>query len=640
LTEASGYDIVATNDVLIPLSDGVRLAANLLLPVNAGPVPAIVVYFPYLKDLHGLGPIRTWQRHFARRGYACLTVDMRGTGASEGTPAPCFAASEKEDAAEMLASIASQPWCNGVTGMWGISYSGSSALAAASLNPPSLKAIVPMHGTANEFLGFLWPHGCRPAWWTEASWGPMMTLLALLPPLHRDPDRRWASVWHERLARVEPPPFAWHRTPFETYMGWQTDASAVRAATYAVSGWHDYYPQATLDYFNAIPAPKRVMIGPWKHEFPDLAVNGAIDHLSEMDRWWDRWLKGIESGIERDPPVMIWRQGDAVWGYEETWPPTGAQIEEWFAADGGQLTRARPSDAGADRHHVDPSVGLHLLPWDPQAPVVPMPYDRSADDHRALTYTSAPFSADVELLGQPEAVVALSSDVAELPLSVHLTDVAATGHSTLICQGWVSAARASGGRLGSDEVSEITVPLYSTAYRLPAGHRLRLVIAGADFPLLWPAVRNPTLTVHRSPVHATRVRVPIAPLRPLPLAQPVFGRPAVTTGEDGSIERWDNRVIRDLAGESASFEQHTETTRRLEDGTMFRSSATNTSTIPTARPADTVLTTNLDATLDYPEGTAVTTVKAVQTRERYHIHGRITIAGKPFFDRSWELPLT
>lgn len=278
------FAITEQQNLLIPLPDGTQLAANLILPDAAGSVPAIVVYQPYLKDLHGRGTILEWQEHFARRGYACLTVDIRGTGASDGIMAPPFSPAEREDATAMLGWTAAQPWCDGTTGMWGISYSGSTALAAASLRPGSLKAIIPMHGTANEFWGFLRPHGCRPGWWTEASWGPMMVLLSLLPPLSRDPERRWARVWRDRLDGLRPLPFVWHTTPFDQYMSWRTDASSVEAALYAVSGWHDYYPQATLDYFNAARGPRRVLISGWKHEFPDIAVRGAIDHRSEMNR--------------------------------------------------------------------------------------------------------------------------------------------------------------------------------------------------------------------------------------------------------------------------------------------------------------------------------------------------------------------
>src|SRR5438445_10641758 len=109
------FPVVEQKDVRIPMPDGVTLAANLYLPEGAGPVPTIVVYFPYLKDTpSGMGSIHDWQTHFTRRGYACMTVDVRGTGGSEGLPAPPFSLSEKQDARAMLDWIATQPWCNGV----------------------------------------------------------------------------------------------------------------------------------------------------------------------------------------------------------------------------------------------------------------------------------------------------------------------------------------------------------------------------------------------------------------------------------------------------------------------------------------------------------------------------------------------
>ena len=316
------YEITETLNVLIPLPDGTHLAANLILPDGAGPAPAIIVYQPYLKDLHGhrhhpavaaaLCPprLRLPDRRHAR--YRCL---RRGDAAALLTFGARGCLGDAGVGRE-------QPWCNGTTAMWGISYSGSTALAAASMQPPSLRAIVPMHGTANEYWGFLRPHGCRPGWWTEASWGPKMVLLSLLPPLARDPERRWARVWRDRLEQLQPLPFIWHTIPFDQYMGWRTDASRVEAAMYAVSGWHDYYPQATLDYFNAARGPRRVLIGGWKHEFPDIAVIGGIGFRADMDRWWDRWLRGVENGIDREPEVVLWHQGEDAGGTRHHGHPT------------------------------------------------------------------------------------------------------------------------------------------------------------------------------------------------------------------------------------------------------------------------------------------------------------------------------
>lgn len=139
-----------------------------------------------------------------------------------------------------------------------------------------------------------------------------------------------------------------------------------------------------------------------------------------------------------------------------------------------------------------------------------MPYDRSSDDHRCLTFETEPLAADLEIVGSPEVVVSLSSDEPDFPFHVALCEVAPNGRSTLICQGWGRAAHLAGGALRPGEVYKLPVPLYATSSRIARGQRLRLVIAGADFPLLWPARRNPTLSVRYGPERGTLLRVPIA----------------------------------------------------------------------------------------------------------------------------------
>jgi predicted acyl esterase len=465
----------------------------------------------------------------------------------------------------------------------------------------------------------------------------MMVLLSLLPPLSRDPARRWARIWHDRLDQLQPLPFVWHTTPFGQYMDWRTDAAAVEAAVYAVSGWHDYYPQATLDYVNAVRGPRRALIGGWKHEFPDLAVRGAVNHRAEMDRWWDRWLRGIENGIDREPPIWLFHQGAEEWRGEDAWPPRRSQPRSFYVARDGRLVDTPPAEAGQVSRAVDPAVGLHLLPWDPQAPVTPMPYDRSEDDHRCLTFDTEPLAEDLEIAGSPEAVIALSADEPDFPLHVALCEVASNGLSTLVCQGWGRAALLAGEPLRPGAISELTVPLYGTLSRIARGHRLRLVISGADFPLLWPARRNPTLTVWYGSEHATVLHLPVAPLvgqdgpapRFLPLDAPA---PSDAT-------RGHNRLLRDLTGETATFDQKSERREILADGSVLHIVEHTLSTVDRARPEDTVLRSTLEARLDRATDPVVARVDSIQTREAFHIESRLEVAGKPFYSRSWDLAL-
>jgi hypothetical protein len=339
------------------------------------------------------------------------------------------------------------------------------------------------------------------------------------------------------------------------------------------------------------------------------------------------------------PPVVVWQQGDDVWRYDEVWPPRRSAWQEFFAGPGGTLGAARPADEAADSYLVDPTVGLHLLPWDPQAPIVPMPYDRSDDDHRAQTYTTGPLTDALEICGDPEAVVALTSDQPEFPLAAWLCDVAPNGHSTLICQGWVNASEAAGEPLRPDRVYMLRVPLYSTSYRLPAGHRLRFGVAGAHFPLLWPASRNPHLRIQRSPAHATHVRLPVAPPSSGPVAGPVFGPPALEGAPEAGGGGRDNLIVRDLSGSVAEFRQTSDRTYTLADGSLLRIRATNISSIEAKRPDEMTLTAHVEAEVRRPVDSVLVTVDAVQTTDRYCIDGRVEIDGKRFFARSWSLDL-
>ena len=189
--------------------------------------------------------------------------------------------------------------------------------------------------------------------------------------------------------------------------------------------------------------------------------------------------------------------------------PRRSRTEELFAGPGGTLGASVAAEGGFDCYVVDPTVGIDLLPWDPQTAHVAR-YDRSGDDHRSLTYTTEPLASDLSIRGAPEAVVHLRSDAPELPLSVWLSDVSPNGSANLVCQGWVSASRAAGKPLSPGRTYELRVPLYSTAYRVGAGHRLRLGIAGSNFPLLWGAAGSPAIEVERSPGRATQLSLPVS----------------------------------------------------------------------------------------------------------------------------------
>ena len=186
-------EIRLQKNLLIKMSDGVNLAADLFLPEGEGPFPTLVSYYPYHKD-DLIGSMLDFPcRYFAEHGYAHLLVDLRGLGSSEGVAWEAIDPRENKDGAEVVEWAASQPWCDGNVGMWGISYGGVTALQSASEQPPHLKAIVPIYASVDVYSDLIYPGGCLNCLSAFGTWGSFMTAMNLMPPGYQDPEGRWQA---------------------------------------------------------------------------------------------------------------------------------------------------------------------------------------------------------------------------------------------------------------------------------------------------------------------------------------------------------------------------------------------------------------------------------------------------------------
>jgi putative CocE/NonD family hydrolase len=360
------YPVRVIQHVVIPLSDGVRLEATLYLPAapHDGPFPAIVEYHPYRKDDNKVP--RDWRTHsyLARKGYVGVRVDVRGTGASEGIARNEYTAEEQQDCLQALAWVAQQPWCTGNLGMWGSSYGGITAIQAAMHAPPSLKAIITMHAVMDRYNDDVHYHGgCLPVN-ESVAWAGRMVALNALPPLPEIVGERWQELWRERLERTPQWSFEWlHHQTRDAY--WQDgslceDWEAIQCPVFAIGGWADSYHDFVLRMLERLRVPRKGLIGPWLHDIPHVARPGPqIDHLREMVRWWDYWLKGIDTGIMDEPMLTLWVQESRVpdpypqtipgrWRYETEWPIARTVLQPWFLASGGALTPEPPPQAAPD----------------------------------------------------------------------------------------------------------------------------------------------------------------------------------------------------------------------------------------------------------------------------------------------------
>jgi uncharacterized protein len=635
--ENSKDEVTLVRNVLIPLPDGVQLAANLYLPKGEGPWPALFTYFPYHKDgIGGMGHVDGEHRYFARHGFACLTVDVRGTGNSGGTANSPNHDLEPDDGYHVTEWIAAQPWCTGAVGLWGVSYGGASTLEVAATNPPHLRAIVPIHGSADEYDGFFRPHGCRPGFWTEADWGPMMVAMNLMPPLYRDAEGRWTQIWHEHLAGTPPWPLSWHGGDVD-WSRRRVEVERIRAPMFAICGWQDYYPGVTLRYFNRVSGPKRALIGPWKHTMPDLSPKAPMGGLREMLRWWDRWLRGVENGVDQEPPIAIYVQGADRWRYEQTWPPQASEPADWFLGPERALTAAPPTHEVSESHQVDPSVGTLAMLWDPLTPHIPYRADHGPDDVRALSFTSGPLADDLEMCGEPEATIWLSG-VPSGPLAAKLCSVSPDGHSTLICRGWNAISRATCEVASAAEPRQHTIQLDATSFVMSRRSRVRLTIEGADFPLLWPAPTLGTFTIHSSPAHPSSLSLPIRSCEDSEPA-PSWSPPVDVSPTEGSRSTiWD--VTRDIVDGTVTVRAQSATTLPLEGGAVLTVDREHASTVNPAVPHETRMTSRAVAQLEDDHLPVTVEADTTQTTFLLAMSARVTLAGQVIYNRNWSVPLT
>ncbi|NWO55952.1 CocE/NonD family hydrolase [Chromohalobacter israelensis] len=529
----------------IVLADGTRLAARIWLPEDAEstPVPAILEYLPYRKR-DGTA-VRDELTHpwFAGHGYACVRVDMRGNGESDGLMEDEYAPQEQRDALEVIDWIAAQPWCDGKLGMMGISWGGFNSLQLAALRPEPLKAIITLCSTDDRYADDIHYKGGNMLL-ENLGWAATMLSFSAAVPDPALVGDRWREMWKHRLDNMPLLAETWlehqHRDDYWKHGSICENYADIEAAVYMVSGWADSYIDAIPRMMEHLSCPKKALIGPWMHKYPHFAIpDPAIGFLQEALRWWDHWLKDTDTGIMDEPSCTFYLQ-DGIppapkylerpgrWVRTHGWPAPSDEVEtqSLVLGDQGLAAQGRLSN---DRQIASPLTAGAL-----QGEYIPLwfgadfPPDQRRDDGLSLTFDSAPYLAGLDILGQPTVAVTLASAEACGQFHVRLCDVAPNGESALITYGTLNLGlRDDPGTLTPPvpgEPMNVRLPLDLIGYRLPQGHRLRVALSSASFPLVWSPKKRADLTLQAG---TPTLELPVckADHLPMPFAPPESAPP-------------------------------------------------------------------------------------------------------------------
>lgn len=493
-------------NVRVPLREGITLSADLVLPEKL-PAPVVVVRTPY-----GKAGERQSQRGdvMAKGGYACMHVDVRGRGDSDGSFQPYR--NDGPDGAEVIAWAAAQDWCTGDVATLGGSYGGRIQWLTALEQPPALRAMVCLVTPSDPFVE--WPTGLPTPMhinWFRATDGRMPQFLD---------DVDWMEVYRHRplLTMDEAAGFAaplWreelrHRTLDEWWepVRYQHRIGEIDVPVLHISGWYDDEQIGTPANFAAMVAAgragQRLLMGPWGHAVNTVRTLGEVDFgpdaLIDMDAFTLAFLDEHVRGIKPDPapaPVRIFVMGANEWRDEQAWPPASAPSTVFHLSSGGhansrygdgRLVPAAVTDEQApDEWTHDPDRPVPFI-TNPSSAQIGGPDDYHGVENRGdvLVYSTDPLTEPVEVIGPVRLVAHVATSAADTDLTAKLVDVHPNGFAQRLCDGMLRLRYRHGFSqeelLTPGQVYEVSVAMWDTCLRLEPGHRLRLEVASSAFP--------------------------------------------------------------------------------------------------------------------------------------------------------------
>jgi putative CocE/NonD family hydrolase len=569
-------DVVENVEIAwIPMKDGRRLAARLLLPkdLKDRPVPAILEYIPYRRRDGTRARDDETHYWFAANGYGVARVDIAGSGDSDGLVQDEYHKREQDDALEIIAWLAKQPWCTGKVGMIGISWGGFNGLQVAARRPPALKAVISLCSTVDRYADDVhFMGGCVLN--DTLDWGGYFFTIGALPP---DPEivgkERWRDLWKHRIDNMECYPILWmehqRRDAFWKHGSVCENYDAIQCPVLTVSGWVDGYTAAVFRNVENLKATSKGIAGPWGHKYPHKGVPGpAIGFLQECKRWWDHWLKDKPTGVENDPPLRLWLQDSEKpkphfderkghWIGLPDWPSRNIKTEKFYLGDGTlAVKRAKVTPKSISSPLT---TGLGSGEWCAYAlgKIAPeLALDQREDDANSLVFDGAPLKKPLLVVGRSHVRLRLKSDKKQAQVAVRLNAIHPDGTVERITYGLLNLSHRDSHEkpapLKPGQYYDVTVELNEIAHTIPAGHRLRIAVSTSYWPIAWPSPELATVTI--DPARSS-VELPVLTsergLAGVKFAPAEQSQPGALTIKDPGAET--RHVIRDIEKERTNF---------------------------------------------------------------------------------------
>jgi len=525
--------ILTEKNVMVSMRDGVKLATDVYRLEGAAPTPVLIARTPYNKDGMADSSDVFDILRAVQAGYTVVTQDVRGRYASQGIFNPHR--QETEDGVDMFAWTAVQPWSNGVVGTFGGSYLGATQWLPAREQPPALRAMVPSVTFSDSYEGCSYQGGAKVLHdlrWVVANIVPaemkrravrgetlldsdspldVESALTELPLATHPYIREYAGFYRDWLAHHTADNYWLASSPCAGYE--QIEVPALN-----ISGWYDIFLWSTFQNYMGMQQRgstekarknQRLIIGPWTHmnfssSFPEREFGwggsaAAIDLPGIQLRWFDRWLKDRENGIDIGPPVLLFVMGIDAWRREANWPLPDTQYRPYYLhSNGGANTRhgdgalstKPPGDEHADVYRYNP---LRPVPTIGGQVILPGGNAMGPRDQRevelrddVLVYSTPVLERQVEVTGPIELRLFVSSSALDTDFTGKLVDVYPDGRAMILTEGILRARYRNSFTelelMESGKIYELWLNLWATANVFLPGHRIRLEVSSSNFP--------------------------------------------------------------------------------------------------------------------------------------------------------------